>query len=201
MANDTANAQPKGLLDVIRTTQRIITLDIIFRALLGFVFVGMIVAANGMPKTSFGDPSAYPRFVGVIGLTLWVASNLNELVTQLRGKQQGRIYDITFQTTGMSPLVIWLRTGWVFGIMGATIVGVWLVNFHLAIPLFLISYLRFIGKIKWWVAILIGALMELPIGVLYGALIHVVWPESVLERVFDFSLQAPFDYLTRGLPF
>lgn len=201
MANDTANARPKGLLDVIRTTQRIITLDIIFRALLGFVFVGMIVAANGMPKTSFGDPSAYPRFVGVIGLTLWVASNLNELVTQLRGKQQGRIYDITFQTTGMSPLVIWLRTGWVFGIMGATIVGVWLVNFHLAIPLFLISYLRFIGKIKWWVAILIGALMELPIGVLYGALIHVVWPESVLERVFDFSLQAPFDYLTRGLPF
>ena len=201
MANDTANAERKGLLDVIRTTQRIITLDIIFRALLGFVFVGMIVAANGMPKTSFGDPSAYPRFVGVIGLTLWVASNLNELVTQLRGKQQGRIYDITFQTTGMSPLVIWMRTGWVFGIMGATIVGVWLLNFHLAIPLFLISYLRFIGKIKWWVAILIGALMELPIGVLYGALIHVVWPESVLERVFDFSLQAPFDYLTRGLPF
>jgi len=201
VANDTANAERKGLLDVIRTTQRIITLDIIFRALLGFVFVGMIVAANGMPKTSFGDPSAYPRFVGVIGLTLWVASNLNELVTQLRGKQQGRIYDITFQTTGMSPLVIWMRTGWVFGIMGATIVGVWLLNFHLAIPLFLISYLRFIGKIKWWVAILIGALMELPIGVLYGALIHVVWPESVLERVFDFSLQAPFDYLTRGLPF
>lgn len=201
MANDTANAERKGLLDVIRTTQRIITLDIIFRALLGFVFVGMIVAANGMPKTSFGDPSAYPRFVGVIGLTLWVASNLNELVTQLRGKEQGRIYDITFQTTGMSPLVIWMRTGWVFGIMGATIVGVWLLNFHLAIPLFLISYLRFIGKIKWWVAILIGALMELPIGVLYGALIHVVWPESVLERVFDFSLQAPFDYLTRGLPF
>jgi len=51
------------------------------------------------------------------------------------------------------------------------------------------------------VAILIGALMELPIGFLYGALIHVVWPVSVLERVFDFSLQAPFDYLTRGLPF
>lgn len=201
MADDTAAAQPKGLLDVIRTTQRIITLDIIFRALLGFIFVGMIVAANGMPKTSFGDPSAYPRFVGVIGLTLWVASNLNELVSQLRGKQQGRIYDITFQTTGMSPLVIWLRTGWVFGIMGATIVGVWLVNFHLAIPLFLFSYLRFVGKIKWWVAILIGALMELPIGFLYGALIHVVWPVSVLERVFDFSLQAPFDYLTRGLPF
>ena len=201
MADDTAAAQPKGLLDVIRTTQRIITLDIIFRALLGFIFVGMIVAANGMPKTSFGDPSAYPRFVGVIGLTLWVASNLNELVSQLRGKQQGRIYDITFQTTGMSPLVIWLRTGWVFGIMGATIVGVWLVNFHLAIPLFLFSYLRFVGKIKWWVAILIGALMELPIGFLYGALIHVVRPVSVLERVFDFSLQAPFDYLTRGLPF
>jgi len=201
VAHDTAAAQPKGLLDVIRTTQRIITLDIIFRALLGFIFVGMIVAANGMPKTSFGDPSAYPRFVGVIGLTLWVASNLNELVSQLRGKQQGRIYDITFQTTGMSPLVIWLRTGWVFGIMGATIVGVWLVNFHLAIPLFLFSYLRFVGKIKWWVAILIGALMELPIGFLYGALIHVVWPVSVLERVFDFSLQAPFDYLTRGLPF
>jgi hypothetical protein len=201
VADDTAAAQPKGLLDVIRTTQRIITLDIIFRALLGFIFVGMIVAANGMPKTSFGDPSAYPRFVGVIGLTLWVASNLNELVSQLRGKQQGRIYDITFQTTGMSPLVIWLRTGWVFGIMGATIVGVWLVNFHLAIPLFLFSYLRFVGKIKWWVAILIGALMELPIGFLYGALIHVVWPVSVLERVFDFSLQAPFDYLTRGLPF
>lgn len=201
MAGDTAKLEVKGLLGVVKATQRIVTLDIVFRALLGFVFVGMIVAANGMPKTSFGDPSAYPRFVGVIGLVLWVASNLNEMVSQLRGKQQGRIYDITFQTTGMSPLVIWLRTGWVFGIMGATIVGVWLINFHLAIPLFLIAYLRFVGKIKWWVAIVIGALMELPIGFLYGAIIHTAWPKSVLERVFDISLQEPFDYLTRGLPF
>ncbi|MDA0799749.1 MAG: hypothetical protein O2826_09910 [Chloroflexi bacterium] len=200
MANETKQAGSGAVMDVYKLGRRYITLDVIFRALMGIAFVGMIVAASGMPKTDFGNPAAFPMFVGIIGLVLWISSIVNELVSFLKGRKQGRIYDITFQTAGMRPLTVWLRTAWVFGVMGGTIVGVWLVNFHIAIPAFVIIYLRFVGKLRWRSTILLGFVMELPIAFLYGAIIHTVWPTSVLERLFDFSLQAPFDYLLRDLP-
>lgn len=193
MAGDTQENGTGGVVDAFKKTPKIITLDIIFRAALGYVFVGMIIAAEGMPKTTFGDPSAYPRFVGVIGLVLWIASNLTELRNALKGHQQGRIYDIAFQTTGMKASVVWLRTAWVFGIMGATIVGVWLVNFHVAIPTFLVAYLVFVGKLNWRLSLVIAFLVELPIAFLYGSLIHTAWPLSVVERVFGFQFQTPID--------
>ena len=193
MANEPISDKSTGALGLLKAGQRIITLDVVFRGLLGVVFVGMIIAALGMPETSFGKPAAYPMFVGTVGLVLWVLSNINEVLGIRRGREQSRIYDIKFETEGMSQLVVWLRTAWVFGIMGGTIVGVWLVNFHIAIPLFLITYLKFVGKVKWWVALLIALLVEIPIVVLYGAVIHTVWPESVIERIFDFSIQDLLD--------
>ena len=193
MADDTNETAAGGVLEAIKKGQRIITLDVVFRGLLGYVFVGMIIAAAGMPTTTFGDPSACPRFVGVIGLVLWTASNLTELRSALKGRRQGRIYDIAFQTTGMKATVVWLRTAWVFGIMGATIVGVWLVNFHIAIPAFLMIYLVFVGKLNWKMSLGIAFVVELPIAFLYGSLIHTAWPLSVVERVFDFQFQTPID--------
>lgn len=193
MSDETARTETQGVLDTLRRGQRIVTLDVVFRGLLGFVFVGMIVAASGMPQTSFGDPAAYPMFVGVIGLALWVASNIQDALGKIRGREQGRIYDIKFETGGMTPTMVWLRTGWVFGIMGATIGGVWLANFHVAIPVFLVSYLRFVGKLDLRWALFVAFLVEIPIVVLYGAIIHTIWPVSLLERVFDFSIQAFFD--------
>jgi hypothetical protein len=172
----------------LKLCPKYITLDIVFRGLLGASFVWMIVLALDMPKSSFGDPKAYPLFVGTIGLVLWVASNINEAIQLINNRKQGRIYDIRFETEG-----IWLRTGWVFSIMVMTIVGVWLVNFHLAIPIFLISYLRFVGKMRWRSVILIAIAMEIPIVVLYGAVIHTSWPDSLLERIFDFDIQDFFD--------
>jgi hypothetical protein len=179
--------------NLLQTIQRVVTLDIVFRVLLGVVFVSMIVMATRMPKTSFGDPSAYPMFVGIVGSALWIASNVNELVGKFNGRRQGRIYDITFETAGMSQRTVWLRTGWVFGVIGATIVGVWLLSFHIAIPSFVFLYLRFVGKVSWRVGILIAILIEIPIVVLYGGVIYTAWPVSVIEQIFDFSIQDVLD--------
>lgn len=182
-----------GAVNRLKIARRFVTLDVFFRLALGFVFVMMIVLASGMPQTSFGDPSAYPMFVGIMGLILWTASNVNELLGQSKGRKQGRIYDITFETAHMSARTVWLRTGWVFGIIGATIVGIWAFSFHLAIPGFVILYLKFVGKVRLHNAIIIGLLIEIPIVVLYGGIIYTAWPESVIERIFDFSIQDLLD--------
>ena len=177
----------------LRISPRVITLDVVFRALLGTSFVFMIVLGLDMPKSSFGDPKAYPIFVGSVGLILWVGSNINEAIQIINNRKQGRIYDIRFETEGISPMTVWLRTALVFSIMTATILGVWLVNFHIAMPLFLLTYLRFVGKMRWRSVILVAILMEIPIVFLYGAVIHTSWPDSLIERIFDFSIQDVLD--------
>jgi hypothetical protein len=177
----------------LKISPKIITLDVLFRAFLGVGFGIMIIRGLDMPQSSFGDPKAYPIFVGTIGLVLWAASNVNEALQLINKRKQGRIYDISFETEGISTVTVWLRTAWVFSIMVATILGVWLVNFHLAIPIFLISYLRFVGKMRWRSVLLVAIAMEIPIVILYGAVIHTAWPDSLVERVFDFSLQDFFD--------
>jgi hypothetical protein len=195
MANQTGQGggTDKDAVSPLKIALRFVTLDLFFRLALGGVFVSMIVMATQMPKTSFGDPSAYPMFVGITGLILWIASNVNEVLGQLKGRKQGRIYDITFETAHMSPRTVWLRTAWVFGIIGATIVGIWLFSFHVAIPAFVILYLKLVGKVRLHNAIIIGLLIEIPIVVLYGGIIYTVWPESVIERIFDFSIQDLLD--------
>jgi hypothetical protein len=140
-------------------------------------------------KTGMGNPGLYPVFVGSIGLALWTVQTVQEIVMVLAGKSQSKIYDIAFETAGVSTATVWLRTLWMFGMMGTLLVGVWLLSFHVMIPLFLLVYLRLVGKTQWWVASVIAFGAELPIVFLYGYVINTAWPESLLEKTLQISFQ------------
>ena len=168
----------------------IITLDVIFRAALGAGFVIMLVMASRMPSSSFGNPAVYPTFIGVIGLGLWAGLIVQDLINGRRGRRQGRIYDIAFEVGHIPTFVVWLRTFAVFGMLGVLILGVWLLSFQLAIPLFLLVYLKVLGKTSWRLAISMGLTLEIPIVVLYGAVINTAWPDSVLEGLLGFTFQS-----------
>ncbi len=178
---------------------RALSLDVVFRAALGAGFAYIVVVGLGMPETGMGNPGLYPIFVGSIGLGLWTIQTAQEIVMALSGKSQSKIYDIAFETAGVSTATVWLRTFWMFGMMGTLLLGVWLLSFHVMIPLFLLVYLRIVGKTRWWAASVIAFGAELPIVLLYGKVINTAWPDSILEKAlgiyFQEILAAPFQWL------
>jgi hypothetical protein len=170
--------------------QWIRNLDSYFRLVIGAGFVYMIIAGFGMPKTSFGSPGLYPMFVGSIGLVVWVGLHIQE-VLRIRAKNihRGRIFDIAYEFAEIPPRVIRQRTLQTFAMLGGLMLGVWLLSFQLAVPIFLLVCLRVLGKSSWQVAFASMVVLELLIVVVFGQIAHVAWPRSILESALGVSFQ------------
>jgi hypothetical protein len=63
------------------------------------------------------------------------------------------------------------------------VAGVWLVGFHITIPLFLFLYCASFGGMKWPNALIVAAGFESFIVGVYDRLVHVVWNEPVLLKM------------------
>lgn len=168
----------------------LVRLDVLFRLCIGAGFASMAVAGLGMPRSSFGSPGLYPIFVGSIGLVVWVALHVQDAVRSLGQKtHRGRIYDIAYEFGDMSPQVIRRRTLQAFAMLAALMLGVWLLSFQLAVPIFLLVALRLLAKARWGVALGWMVLLEVLIVIIFGDIAHVAWPRSVLESALGVSFQ------------
>jgi hypothetical protein len=167
-----------------------LTLDALFRLAIGAGFAYMIVAGLGMPKTSFGSPGLYPTFVGSIGLVMWSGLHIQAFWrTVSKHTHRGRIFDIAYEFSDIPPRVVRQRTLQTFAMVGGLMLGVWLISFQLAVPLFLFVALRILGKSSWRMAIASMVVLELLIVVLFGDIAHVAWPRSILEAALGISIQ------------
>lgn len=175
----------------------LIRLDVVFRLLIGAGFASMIVAGLGMPRTTFGSPGLYPIFVGSLGLIVWIGLHLQDAVRAFRNHtHRGRIYDIAYEFGDMPPEVVRRRTLQTFCMLAALMLGVWLLSFQLAVPIFLLIALRLLARASWMTTLAWIVLLELLIVVVFGSIAHVAWPRSVLESALGVSFQtilgAPF---------
>lgn len=169
--------------------QRLLNLDALFRLTIGVGFASMIVAGLGMPRTSFGNPGLYPVFVGSIGLVVWLALHVQSLLRTVEHKPTGRIYDIAYEFGGIPRRVIRARTLQTFAMLGALMLGVWLLSFQLAVPVFIIVCLRFMGHARWSLTLAWALALELLIVVVFGDIAHIAWPRSILENALGVSFQ------------
>jgi hypothetical protein len=169
---------------------RLINLDVLFRLVIGAGFASLIVAGVGMPRTTFGSPGLYPMFVGTIGLVVWVGLHLQDAWRAIvKHTDRGRIFDIAYEFADISPRIIRQRTLQTFAMILGLMLGVWLVSFQLAVPLFLLFSLRVLGKASWTVAVAWIVVLELLIVVVFGNIAHVAWPRSILESALGLSFQ------------
>ena len=67
--------------------------------------------------------------------------------------------------------------------MAALLAGVWLVGFHITIPLYLLVYCTVFGAMQWRNAFLIAAGFEVFIVGVYDMLVHVIWNEPLLLKL------------------
>lgn len=102
----------------------------------------------------------------------------------------GRIYDLAYEFGGIPQRVIRARTLQTFAMISALMLGVWLLSFQLAVPLFLIVCLRILGNASWPLTLVWMLVLELLIVVVFGDIAHIAWPRSILENLLGVSFQS-----------
>jgi hypothetical protein len=63
-------------------------------------------------------------------------------------------------------------------------VSVWVIGFHVAIPIYVFAYLMVYGGVRWWVALLCAAFFEAFMVVAYDIVIRQAWPEPLIRLPF-----------------
>jgi hypothetical protein len=64
------------------------------------------------------------------------------------------------------------------------LLSIWIIGFKIAVPLFFISFLRFEGKVRWRVNIILTAISVYAIFFHFENLLGVRWPKPILENWF-----------------
>ena len=147
-----------------------------FALVLALLFIYSIVAARQWPFNA----ALFPTIIGVAGFGLAIGVSL--VVWWGRGnnsvKGSGIQGDLYLEETLLGGQAL-RRTITTFAWLVGLVLGIWLLGQKLALPLFMLFYLKAAGE-KWWLSILLtlGTVAFL-IGV-FDQVIYVSWHDGVL---------------------
>jgi hypothetical protein len=171
----------------------VINLDLLFIVILTAAFAAMLVGSGELRPAA----AEMPRIVSLAGLGLVAVLAFQKIrVAMGADDQASRILDIGYEhdEVDASPRDIWLRTGHFFALLAGMIGTVWLLGFHVGLPLFVLGYLIVAARTRFWPALICAVFLELAITGVYGALAGVSWPESPLETLLDVRMQELFEF-------
>jgi uncharacterized membrane protein YhaH (DUF805 family) len=129
------------------------------------------------------DAGVFPRFVAILGLVLVLIYLAMLLSRRMRGRSTSSVVPPDKDIDGSGVAKTYVITGLLF-------LSAWLIGFHLAVPLFVVIYLRVYAGTRYrtLVPTFFGLIMLITI--VYGHFMSTPWPRSVLEdRFMERSLQ------------
>lgn len=144
----------------------------------GFMF--MLVASADWPLGAV----LFPRISGALGIAAVLAYAAQRMYQELRpvARSQGRLLDIGWAEFGGEKKDTRSRATTFIATTGGLWVGIWLVGFHIAVPVYLMFMLIVHGKVSWyWAVVATAGFYSLIIGV-YDELLHTSWNDPL---VFD----------------
>ncbi len=154
--------------------------DILVVGLLG----GVIISAVQWPF----ETSLFPLVIGVPIFVLALAQVGKDALAMRRDpSQEGppvleSIPDVPTDRSVPTHLVF-RRAGGFYGSAIGLYLLILVVGFHVAVPLFLIAFLRFYGKASWTLVLVVtSAILVLMFGV-FDQLLHVPWPEPLIRSL------------------
>jgi hypothetical protein len=167
-----------------RLVSRGISLEVLLEGLLVIGMAGYFVYLLLAVGELRPEAARLPRMTAIGGLILialfiaqklWRAFQRMEIPTL-------QILDTGFDEEGLSRRLVALRTLRVVIWFGAMLGAIWLIGYHVTIPVFVGFYLFAFGETKWWAAISAGAAYLLLIYVLFDLILRTEWPEPALLR-------------------
>ncbi len=174
----TANPGVPGFFLSVRSLP--VVVEALFLAGNVALFIYFIVASQQWPLSA----ALLPRVVsgaGLVFLTCYLFQRFSD--ASRKANDGGRILDIGFRDSELSREEISRRILRVGGSLAALLAGVWLVGFHITIPLYLLVYCTAFGGMRGWSALIVAAGFEAFIVGVYDSLVHVVWNEPLLVKL------------------
>ncbi len=168
--------------DPARTALRGLTMEvvgeIVLLAIVGGLFVYMFIESFSWPEGS----ALMPRIAIGLGTPFWIA-RLIVLIRSAKETSSEMIMDLGFRT-GSDPRAERMRFARIcFSILGLY-AAIWLVGFHIAIPLWVFFYVLVYGRAGWiWSAVVGLLFLGLIVGV-YDRFLNATWHDPPLLRLF-----------------
>jgi hypothetical protein len=152
-----------------------------FLLVVAATFGYLLVASRGWPASA----ALVPTLIGCVGLPLLAIHVLRRWRELARPRPAaGPILDVGFTDVHLERRVVTVRTVQMLGSTAALFVGIWLVGFHVALPLFVGLYLLVFGRVRWWWALLGALVFEGLLLGLYDGVLHIAWNVPVLQQIF-----------------
>lgn len=156
--------------------------EIVLLAVVGAFFVYLFVASLDWPL----GPALMPRIAVIIGAPFWAYRVLVLFLQASEAEAAGQIMDIGFRSggdpTGERGRLIRIST-FIVGLY----LAIWLVGFHIALPIGMIFYVRVYGGVSWAWSLVVGFLFLVLLVGVYDNLLNAYWHEApVLEWIYSF---------------
>lgn len=156
--------------------------EILLLAVVGAFFVYLFVKSLDW---SLGA-ALMPRIAVIIGAPFWGYRLLVLFFQASEAEAPGRIMDIGFRS-GADPTGERSRFVRICAFIVGLYLGIWLLGFHIALPIGMIFYVRVYGGVSWGWSLTVGALfLALLVGV-YDKLLNAYWHEPpLLQWLYSF---------------
>ena len=189
--NKHPSGQPVGSIGFVRRlTRPEVAGEMALLAIVGVMFGTMLWESREWTTAS----ALMPRIAIGIGAPLWlvrafglVRYALGTQPERYRGvrreeKSGGQIMDLGFYM-GDDQRAAFVRFLTITGALVVLLLGIWLLGWHITLPLWTFAYLLIFAKLKIWQAALGGIFFLAVIIGVYGALFDTLWNDPVLLRL------------------
>ena len=121
-----------------------------------------------------------PFITVAIATPLWFI-RLYTVLSRRKAIEQGMIMDLGFRL-GVDPQGEKRRAALYFGTIVALVIVIWLIGFHIGLPLWVIAYLLFWTRTRWYYALLAGLAFESFIIGILDLTLDIFWFEPLFFR-------------------
>jgi len=162
--------------------------EVILLAIVLFLAIAYIIEMPGLKM-----PGRYLPIITIAFVAPFWVIRVKSLFERKKALEAGQIMDLGFRFGG-DPVAEKRRAVRYIASVGLFFVAVWILGFHIALPIWVMTYLFIFARVKPIIILMIGAAFE---GLLLGIhdfIIDVPWPEPLLWRAIG------VDYLFNTWP-
>ncbi|HYY71960.1 MAG TPA: hypothetical protein VE778_00040 [Candidatus Bathyarchaeia archaeon] len=160
------------------------SVDLVLESILVSIVAGFFIYLLLGVRDLRPEAARLPTATALGGLVLVAAFIAQKIWDATHPKQNEavQILDTGFDEEGLSGRLVVIRTLRLAGWFGGMFAAIWLVGYHVTVPVFVFFYLLVFGETKWWLAATAGAGFFLLIYGLFDLVLHTEWPEPALLR-------------------